>query len=140
MKPLADDLADGSDQGACCKHTGALACDSRYVRDGQRRGLSGTSPSGLSATWGDNDDVGAEVFEFTLDQFAGACADRDHGGDCGDSDDDPEDGQTGPQLVLAKCCDGDSKDVCKRHRLGGLKSSDYKAWPRRVGSLLNISW
>jgi hypothetical protein len=107
----ADDLSDGPNNGACRQDARALLGDRIDIANGQRWDLARSRTPSLPATWGDDDDVGPEVFKFALNQLTCTRTDRDHGRHGSDTDDHPKDRQSGSHFVFAERCDSNAQDV-----------------------------
>ena len=67
------------------------------------------------------------------DQVAGALADRDHRGDGRDADDDAQDRQGGPHLVLSQGPQGDAERQEQIHGLGFRRLWSRQCTPASAG-------
>ena len=114
---LADDLPGGVDPRRDELHVGDVGLDGAQIVPGQggKRAGAGLGAAGRLGPRRDDEDVGAHRSERLLDAGPRPFADRHHGDDGGDADDDAQRGEERAHLVAQERAPRDAHDVPGAH-------------------------
>ncbi len=120
---LANDLQDGSSGIHDRRDTADFCPDVLCIVDRERGNRAESAPHAADGRGArdDDEDVGAEAGDFSLDGGGGALTQADHRHDGADADDDAEHGQPGAQRIPAEDAEGGKNgEPEKGHSVVGL--------------------